>query len=402
MMASSSRSPLTQFVEHARGQSIPAPRTWAATLNVPRSVRRIRSAFAYAEALNSEHHGYEGINEGLRIPVRYYSRKGHRQVHCVPQGILEVLEKVTHRDIELAKDPSFPHPDKLLPAPPTTMQTRARARRVAEGPDSAAGAAPHLPVASDIEHGAYFWNEKEAQPDSSNETRNLNIVPPRSSSSGPHVSFASSISSITNSSTPSALTTFTSSTASVSPFAAISATSAASSSAATTSSDSSTILQDWKSHHLTDFLLAVSGYTAEGEPLARRGLVAVIEAKKMPPYDKNNPREELRVATAEAERTLPQLIQQARYGFKQYPNQDSVWGIIIVGRCCQFYKLDRELALSDKYERVFHPAPGKTIFAYAMYKGGIHRMVEPKRDRYTDAFRKHFHDMMEWSEELLR
>ncbi|KAI0313789.1 hypothetical protein OF83DRAFT_1175352 [Amylostereum chailletii] len=397
-MASLPQSPLAEFVERAQGQSIPAPRTWAPrlSLDVSRSVRKTRLAFARAEELNSEHHGYEAINEGFRVPVKHYSRKGHRTVHLTPQGTLEVNATVTRRDVELAKDPTFPLSTDSSPVPPMTISTRSR-RRAAE--DSAT--IPQLSDAPDIAGADFFYNPNINDTAEGNVNPNTGPVPP-SLFAGQVLSSGSTAASLIASSTPSSLTTLSTSTAVVN-----SSISAASSAAASTSSAGSSILQSWKSYRLTDFLLAVSGFDAEGKP-SRRGLVAVVEAKKMPKYDPEGTtsRKELSVAAVEVENTLPQLVQQARYALKQYPDQDTIWGIIIVGRCCQFYKFHREqlpeFKLSDKYERVFRPAEGKTIGDYATSHGRIHRMIEPKKDRYTDTFMNHFHDMMEWSEVLLK
>ncbi|KAI0311372.1 hypothetical protein OF83DRAFT_1087742 [Amylostereum chailletii] len=149
------------------------------------------------------------------------------------------------------------------------------------------------------------------------------------------------------------------------------------------------------SHRITDFLLAISPLDEEGLPQSR-AIMSVIEGKLLPQWvEVLGGAEELEAAKEVAEQALPQLLEQVQHAFKQYPSQKELWGIVFVGRCCQFYQFEKTCVEKQKLaaeELTPHEAQ-----KYMTKVGNLHHIIDPVQDCYTESFMDNMEDMMEWA-----
>ncbi|KAI0313968.1 hypothetical protein OF83DRAFT_1085968 [Amylostereum chailletii] len=147
-------------------QSIPpASRTWLPSLSIQlkRRARRIRWSFRFAQEQNSEHHLYEGVNDGLKYPAKHYSIKGRRLFEVSPQGAVNFEETIQRRDLVDVNDPDHP---SVSPPPSTAPrpQTRSVAQALqANAHENANDSWPDL----DISTGINATNSEDNEPDTS-------------------------------------------------------------------------------------------------------------------------------------------------------------------------------------------------------------------------------------------
>ncbi|KAI0311294.1 hypothetical protein OF83DRAFT_1177716 [Amylostereum chailletii] len=162
--------------------------------------------------------------------------------------------------------------------------------------------------------------------------------------------------------------------------------------------DSADIVQ-LESRRITDFLLAISSLGPKDLPTSR-ALISVIEGESLPEWVEDlGGDEELEAAKEVVVQALPQLLEQAQHAFEHYPSQDELWGIIVVGRCCQFYKFERACVEKLKFP-TFKASDRLTTDdaeKYATLVDDTHFIFDPVLDCYTEMFIKRMEDMMVWA-----
>ncbi|KAI0312533.1 hypothetical protein OF83DRAFT_1294847 [Amylostereum chailletii] len=160
--------------------------------------------------------------------------------------------------------------------------------------------------------------------------------------------------------------------------------------------DSEEEILEIQSRRLTDFFLAISPLGEDALPILR-GAIAVLEAKAAEDRTYATEEEECAAVRDSISQALPQIVQQAMYALDESPEQSLVWGIVVVGRCCQFFKFSRsileELSIGSITEKISVEEARK----HAVPFGDIHLIFDRVQDRYTSSFVKNIEEMMDWA-----